>query len=301
MKRKILTLVLAAILFLLSLGLTLYPVISNYVNQRYASEIHTAYQEVIEQTDDTELLKARELAVAYNIAITPGTAAEDSYSQEALLAASEDYESLLNIAGDGIMGYVEIPKISVSLPIYHGTGNDSLDRGVGHLLGSSLPVGGENTHCILTGHSGLATQKMFTDLEQLVIGDIFYLNVLGETLAYQVGEINTVLPYDTSLLGIAPGEDYCTLVTCTPYGVNTHRLLVRGTRIPYEEAEVLVEEAMQEEQPQSSWEQKYLQGLYIGVIAAVGMAVFVIAAIQIRRKFSSNGRYTNHGGECHAQ
>ena len=299
MKRKILTLVLAAILFLLSLGLTLYPVISNFVNQKYASEIHTAYQEVIERTDNTELLKARELAVSYNRAITPGSTTEEAYSQEALLAASEDYNSQLNIGADGIMGYVEIPKISVNLPIYHGTGNDSLDRGVGHLLGSSLPVGGEDTHCILTGHSGLASQKMFTDLEQLEVTDVFYLNVLGEILAYQVEEINTVLPHDTSLLGISSGEDYCTLVTCTPYGVNTHRLLIRGTRIPYEEAEVLVEEVMQEEPPKSSWEQKYLQGLFLGVFTALGLAVAIVSIIKIRRKFGSAGRYAAYGGERH--
>ena len=297
MKRKILTLVLAAILFLLSLGLTLYPVISNYVNQKYASEIHTTYEEVIEQTDNTELLKARELAVYYNKTITPGSTTEEAYSQEALLAASQDYENQLNIGADGIMGYVEIPKISVNLPIYHGTGNDSLDRGVGHLLGSSLPVGGEDTHCILTGHSGLATQKMFTDLEQLEVTDVFYLNVLGEVLAYQVEQINTVLPHDTSLLGITSGEDYCTLVTCTPYGVNTHRLLVRGTRIPYEEAEVLVEEVMQEEQPKSSWEQKYLQGLCIGVATALGLAVAILSIIKIRKKFGSVGQYSGFGGE----
>ena len=299
MKRKILTLVLAAILFLLSLGLTLYPVISNFVNQKYASEIHTAYQEVIEQTDNTELLKARELAVSYNKAITPGSTTEEAYSPEALLAASEDYASQLNIGADGIMGYVEIPKISVNLPIYHGTGNDSLDRGVGHLLGSSLPVGGKDTHCILTGHSGLASQKMFTDLELLEVTDVFYLNVLGEILAYQVEEINTVLPHDTSLLGITSGEDYCTLVTCTPYGVNTHRLLVRGTRIPYEEAEVLVEEVLQEEPPKSSWEQKYLQGLLIGVFTALGLAVAIISIIKIRRKFGSAGRYAAYGGNNH--
>lgn len=297
MKRKILTLMMATILFLLSLGLTLYPVISNYVNQRYASEIHTAYQEVIQQTDNTELLKARELAVSYNRAITPGSTTEEAYSQEALLAASEDYDSQLNIGSDGIMGYVEIPKISVNLPIYHGTGNDSLDRGVGHLLGSSLPVGGVDTHCILTGHSGLASQKMFTDLEQLEVTDVFYLNVLGEILAYQVEEINTVLPHDTGLLGITSGEDYCTLVTCTPYGINTHRLLVRGTRIPYEEAEVLMEVVMQEEPPKSSWEQKYLQGLLIGIISALGLIVFIISAIKIRKKYSSHGRYLNFGGE----
>ena len=299
MKRKIRASVPAAAVSLHTLRLTLYPVISNYVNQKYASEIHTAYEEVIEQADNTELLKARELAVSYNRAITPGSATEEAYSQEALLVASEDYDSQLNIGNDGIMGYVEIPKISVNLPIYHGTGNDSLDRGVGHLLGSSLPVGGEDTHCILTGHSGLATQKMFTDLEQLEVTDVFYLNVLGEILAYQVEEINTVLPYDTSLLGITSGEDYCTLVTCTPYGVNTHRLLVRGTRIPYEEAEVLVEEVMQEEPPKSSWEQKYLQGLFLGVFTALGLAVVIVSITKIRRKFSSPGRYATYGGERH--
>ena len=207
LKRNTDTRVAAMILFLLALVMTLYPVISNYVNQKYASEIHTAYQEVIQQTDDAELQKAKELAVAYNNAITPGAAAEESYSRESLLAASVEYDSLLNVTGEGTMGYVVVPKINVNLPIYHGTGNDSLDRGVGHLLGSSLPVGGESTHTILTGHSGMASQKMFTDLEQLNTGDVFYLQILNETLAYQVVEINTVLPYDTSLLGITHGED----------------------------------------------------------------------------------------------
>ena len=186
------------------------------------------------------------------------------------------------------MGYVEIPKISVNLPIYHGTENDSLERGIGHLLGSSLPVGGESTHSILSGHSGMASQKMFTDLEQLIIGDVFYLHVLDETLAYQVVEINTVLPYDTSLLGIAPGEDLCTLVTCTPYGVNTHRLLVRGSRIPYEEAAALAEENI-EQAPRSSWEQKYLQGILWGVIATLALGLVIFSGVHIYRKFGKGG------------
>ena len=157
------------LLFLAALCLTLYPLISNYVNQKYASQIHTAYQEVMEQVDDAALLRTKELAVAYNRSIVPGASTEDAYSQEGLKAASQDYDSQLDVAGNGIMGYVEIPKISVNLPIYHGTENDSLERGIGHLLGSSLPVGGENTHTILSGHSGMASQKMFTDLEQLII------------------------------------------------------------------------------------------------------------------------------------
>ncbi|MBO5171237.1 MAG: class C sortase [Oscillospiraceae bacterium] len=272
--------------FLLALGLTLYPVISNYVNQKYASQIQTAYQEVMEQVDDAALREAKEQADIYNHSLIPG--ATEAYSQEGLLAASADYDSQLNLAGNGIMGYVEIPKISVNLPIYHGTENDSLERGIGHLLGSSLPVGGENSHSILSGHSGMASQKMFTDLEQLIVGDVFYLHVLDETLTYQVVEINTVLPYDTSLLGIASGEDLCTLVTCTPYGVNTHRLLVRGSRIPYEEAEALAEE-ITEQAPHSTWEQKYLQGILWGAIAALGLGLVIFSAVHIHRKFGKGG------------
>lgn len=284
----------AVILFLLALGLTLYPVISNYVNQKYASQIQTEYQEMVEQAGDGEIQEVKEKAHAYNLALVPG--ATDAYSQEGLLAAAEDYDAQLNIAGNGIMGYVEIPKISVNLPIYHGTENDSLERGIGHLLGSSLPVGGENTHTILSGHSGMATQKMFTDLEQLALGDVFYLRVLDETLAYQVTEINTVLPHDTSLLGIVSGEDLCTLVTCTPYGVNSHRLLVRGSRIPYAEAETILEETSQEEQAQSSWMQKYVEGIFWGIIITLGVILLIISVVQIYRKFTSH-----YGGSAYAE
>ena len=288
MKKKMFT-ICTVLLFLAALCLTLYPLISNYVNQKYASQIHIAYQEVMEQADDSELLKTKELADAYNRTLVPG--ATEAYSQEGLQAASANYDSQLNLAGNGIMGYVEIPKISVNLPIYHGTENDSLEQGIGHLLGSSLPVGGENTHAILSGHSGMASQKMFTDLEQLIIGDVFYLHILNETLAYQVVEINTVLPYDTSLLGIAPGEDLCTLVTCTPYGVNTHRLLVRGSRIPYEEAELLVEETAEEEPAKSTWEQKYIEGLLWGIAAVLLLLLLIGVGVYIYQNFTGGGRY----------
>ncbi len=277
-------------MFLLALGMTLYPVISNYVNEKYASEIHTAYEEVLQQADNSALIKAKELAIAYNEAIIPG-AAEEAYSQTALLEASADYESQLSIAGNGIMGYVEIPKINVYLPIYHGTGNESLERGVGHLLGSSLPVGGESTHSILTGHSGMASQKMFTDLEQVSIGDVFYLHVLNETLAYQVVELNVVLPHDTSLLGITPGEDSCTLVTCTPYAVNTHRLLVRGSRISYEAAEEIVEEIMEEEQTESTWEQQYIRGIAIGLVVTLALVLLTAFLAPKWRKWRRGGKY----------
>ncbi len=263
-------------MFMMALGLTLYPVISNYVNQKYASEIFTAYQEVIAQTDNTVLLQERGKAIAYNQTLIPRTGSDGSYTQEALQSASGEYNSMLNLAGDGIMGYIEIPKINVHLPIYHGTGDSSLSKGVGHLLGSSLPVGGESTHSILSGHSGMASQTMFTDLEQLGIGDVFYLYVLGDVLAYQVMEINTVLPSDTSLLGIWEGEDCCTLVTCTPYGVNTHRLLITGSRIPYEEAEQITVQMEVEDSTGSHWMQYYLRGLEIGLAVVAG---FLVAAL----------------------
>lgn len=280
MKRSTI-IILAVVFFVAALGLTFYPIISNYVNTLYASEIHTAYEEVIEQTDNSALLKAKELAIAYNESISPG-AAQDTYSQESLKEASVDYESQLNIAGDGIMGYVSVPKIGVNLPIYHGTDSDSLERGIGHLLGSSLPIGGADTHSILTAHSGMASQKMFSDLPQLAVGDVFYLNVLGETLAYQVDQINTVLPHDTTYLGIEQDMDICTLVTCTPFGVNTHRLLVRGSRIPYEEAEV-IEEVTTQEEVASTWEQQYVKGLVIGLAVVLILAIIVLTVWCIRR------------------
>ena len=272
--------------FIIALGITLYPMISTWYNERHQAEVHIHYQEKVEQVDNTKLIEAKELAVAYNQTILPGAQDEDSFSNEALLNAIEDYVGLLNLAGDGIMGYVEIPKIGVSLPIYHGTNNSTLERGVGHLLGSSLPVGGASTHSVLTAHSGMASQKMFSDLDRMKIGDVFYLDVLGERLAYQVDQIKTVLPYDTTYLQTEIGSDFCTLVTCTPFGVNTHRLLVRGTRIPYEEAEVIVEEKLETEEPvKSTWEQQYLQGIIIGVSAVVilGLGIMVFCIVRRRR------------------
>lgn len=291
MKRRYLQIILAAVLFLLALGLTLYPVVSNYYNQRHRSQIQTAYREVLEQTDTAELERLREQAAAYNAAITPG-AAEKTYTQESIIAASEDYVNQLNLGGTGIMGYVVIPKIDVDLPIYHGTGSDSLDRGTGHLLGSSLPVGGEGTHTIITGHSGMASQKMFTDLEQLQEGDVFYLRVLDEVLAYQVDAIYTVLPHDTTHLGIVPGQDLCTLVTCTPTGINTHRLLVQGSRIPFVPAEETeVSAVFYEENTVSHWEDQYWLGIRLGLAAMVSMVLLLNVLLYLRKKPQKGGRY----------
>lgn len=275
MKRKTTILTASILVFLTALGITLYPIISNYVNQKYASKIYTEYEEMIQNVDDTSLKDARRLAEQYNNALAPVSA----YEQESLSEASQNYDTLLNMGGNGIMGYVEIPSIQVNLPIYHGTDSETLERGIGHLLGSSLPIGGASTHSVLSGHSGLAGQKMFTDLLQVKEGDVFYLRVLGETLAYQVVSLNTVLPYDTSLLGITPGADLCTLITCTPLAVNTHRLLVTGERIPYESAQEIQAEMQQETtEVESAWEQEYLHGLYIA-LAIVLLLMIICCAV----------------------
>ncbi len=276
------------VVFILALGIVLYPLISTWYNGRHESQIQTHYEEVLAEIDDTELTEARRLAQSYNQAILPGTQAEESYSQEALLDASLNYENQLNPAGDGIMGYVEIPRIHVDLPIYHGTDSEILDIGVGHLLGSSLPIGGESCHSVLTAHSGMASRKLFSDLDQLGEGDIFYVKVLGETMAYQVDLINKVLPHDTTFLGIEEGKDLCTLVTCTPFGVNTHRLLVRGTRIPYEEAESQVAELIEADIiTESTWEKQYISGILCG-LGAVTFICVVYIVLRLRRR---HGKY----------
>ena len=285
-KKKI---IIGTILLLIALLVCLYPVISNFTAVKYQSIVQTRYEKAVSNMDSEELQKAKEAALAYNRTLIPGVADNLAFSEEALKSAAEDYDNLLNIRGDGIMGYVEIPKIDVNLPIYHGTGDDSLDRGVGHLLGSSLPVGGETSHAVLTAHSGLAGQRLFSDLDKLKCGDTFYIHTLDETMAYMVLEINTVLPEDTSKLVIMPDHDVCTLVTCTPYGVNTHRLMVRGTRIKNAQAEYVeslkAERDKREGVTHSTWQREYFKGILLGLIciSMVGIA-FEINHIRPKRR-----------------
>ena len=263
MNRRI-KLLIFAVCIVLALGVTLYPLVSNIVGEKYMSIIETRYDKAVEKMNNLEIIAEKEKAVLYNKTLQGGTA--NAFSREALAQAEESYTSLLNVRGDGIMGYIQIPTIGVDLPIYHGTAEETLDRGVGHLLGSSLPVGGIGTHCVLTGHSGLAGTRMFSDLDQLKKGDVFYIRVLDETHAYMILDINTVLPEDTSLLSIDPDRESVTLVTCTPFGVNTHRLLIRGERIEVSMAERIVEEAEFLEQPASTWTQEYLKGIGLGCL-----------------------------------
>ena len=213
----------------------LYPTVSSYVNEKNGSKVVSNYDAESVRLSNAEKEKMLEDARAYNKEMLSNIDLIDPFSQgEKSLDAR--YESLLNIDGSGMMGYIRIPKIKVEIPIYHGTSESVLQAGVGHFWGTSLPVGGESTHTVLTGHRGLPTKTLFTNMDKLVKGDVFYIKVLDETLAYKVDQILTVLPEETDALSIVPGQDYATLVTCTPYAINTHRLLVRGHRIPYEEA-----------------------------------------------------------------
>ena len=208
------------------LSLLLYPTVSNYWNSLHQSRAIAAYVEQVAQTDNETFDQLRGQARAYNRTLVGKAYRYDMTRQE-----QEEYESLLNVSENGIIGYIEIPDIHCELPIYHGTDADALQVGVGHIEGSSLPVGGESTHCAISGHRGLPSAKLFSDLDKLTVGDRFILRVLDDTLTYEVDQIHTVLPGEMDELEIVEGEDYCTLVTCTPYGVNTHRLLVRGHRV----------------------------------------------------------------------
>ena len=279
-RRTIITISLAVLFFLLALGLTVYPIFSSRYNEAHQSQIHTEYREAVQALPGTAIPDARAKAQAYNEELWSSIVRYGSYSKDSVTSAVEEYAQLLDPTGTGTMGYVHIPKLEVALPIYHGTEEETLDRGVGHLLGSSLPIGGSSTHAILTGHSGLASQKMFSDLDKLEVGDTFYLEVLNEILAYEVDQINTVLPHDTTYLGLEEGKDLCTLVTCTPFGVNTHRLLIRGHRIAYtpeDEESPTTEPAETSEPVDSTWEQEYEKGVYfaIGVVVIICLVLFL--------------------------
>ena len=218
--------ILLVLIFFLGLSLLLYPTVSDYWNSRHQTRAIATYAEKVTNLDTDTYDQVWQDARTYNESLL-------TRSNTYLLSEEQkaEYQRLLDVSGLGIMGYVEIPEIDVSLPIYHGTEESVLQIAVGHLEWSSLPVGGESTHCILSGHRGLPSAKLFTNLDKLQVGDEFLLQVLDETLTYEVDQILIVEPHETDALRITEGEDYCTLVTCTPYGINTHRLLVRGHRI----------------------------------------------------------------------
>jgi len=229
-------------LFAISGGILLYPTASAAWNGFVAGQRITAYEEAASEMEQNRRERILEDARAYNRQHLFNTIA-DAFDGDGSYIRTHPYDSLLDPGGDGVMGYLEIPKIQQDLVIFHGTGTTALERGVGHVEGTSLPVGGESTHAVLAGHRGLQQARLFTDLDLLAEGDKFFLHVLGDVYAYEIDRISVVLPEETQLLDIADGEDLVTLVTCTPYGINTHRLLVRGYRIPYSEEEYAEETA----------------------------------------------------------
>ena len=259
---------LAAVCGVAALGFLLYPLVGELLSEKYHSDTETVYTVAIEGTDKTELTAQRQAAEQYNNMLSGATITEGGASAPPLA-----YVQQLTVGG--VMAYVDIPKINVYLPVQHGTDADTLERAVGHVVGTSLPVGGSSTHAVLSAHSGMASSKLFSDIDQLVAGDVFYIHVLGDTLAYKADAIHTVLPTDTSLLQIEDSKDYVTLVTCTPFGVNTHRLLVRGRRVLYTPEQ---ETTAAEKPAASSWMQHYLTGLGIGLgaVAVAGGGYFLM-------------------------
>lgn len=273
------------LIFLAGLSLLLYPLVANQWNNHRQKQLISNYESVVadkEAAGNIDYAAEMKKAEAYNDALLPSILPDSFAVAEAQMEADSSYENSLNIAGDGMMGIVEIPKIDIKLPIYHGTSDEVLQKAAGHLEGSSLPIGGENTHAVISAHRGLPSASLFTDLDQLEIGDHFLIHVLDETLCYEVDQILVVDPEDTSALAVEDGEDLVTLLTCTPYGVNTQRLMVRGHRVPYEEQAVADEQT-----PLSglSLHTNYLLWVVVGiVITGVFILILFIREKKLQKK-----------------
>ena len=271
MKKKHISTIIIALIFLAGLGFLLYPTVSNLWNRAHQSRAIATYTKQVEKLDDSQNKEMLNAARKYNKSLL-----KKSDHWKLSKKDKKKYESLLDVSGTGIMGYIEVPKIDCSLPIYHGTDEGALQIAIGHLEGSSLPVGGKSTHCVLSGHRGLPSARLFTDLDQMEEGDVFVLNVLGRKLAYEVDQIKVVLPDEMSDLEIVQGKDLCTLVTCTPYGINTHRLLVRGHRTKYIEETVVRVQKEAEKKETGIW-------LLAGG-GTVFLIIIIIVVVKRRRK-----------------
>ena len=267
------------LILLVGLSLLLYPTVSDYWNSFHQSRAIASYAEDVAKLDTVQYDDLWKAAKKYNEALAKGDINYVLKDEQ-----KEKYESLLNVSGTGVMGYIEIPSINCSLPIYHGTDEAALQIAAGHLEWTSLPTGGESTHCVLSGHRGLPSAKLFTDLDRLAEGDIFVLRVLDEVLTYEVDQILIVEPEETEDLQIEKGKDYCTLVTCTPYGINTHRLLVRGHRIENLEESGIVRVTADAIQ---------IQPLFVAPIVAIPMllVLLIILLLPKKKKDNSGGEY----------
>lgn len=268
--KKHITTILLALIFLAGVALILYPTISDYLNSMHQSQAISTYAQTVEKLDANQYEEILRDAQEYNTTLV-------THPNNFKLTDDEKdvYNRMLNLDGKGVMGYIEIPSIQVSLPIYHGTNDSVLQTAIGHLEWTSLPVGGESSHCVLSGHRGLPSAKLFTNLDKLGVGDTFTLRVLDEVLTYEVDQILIVEPKDVDNLQIVEGHDYCTLVTCTPYGVNTHRLLVRGHRIDNpEEAHTAFVTA----------DATQIKPVLVAAMLAIPVLVLLVIALLIPRK-----------------
>ncbi|MFQ6879622.1 MAG: class C sortase [Oscillospiraceae bacterium] len=267
-KKNRVTVILLVAVLLAGLSLLLYPFVSNYWNSLHQSQAIAAYMDDVRKLDDSTYEAMWEEAQRYNASLL-----EDENRFFPNDEEKQYYEQLLNVSGNGIMGYIEIPSIDVMLPIYHGTSEEVLQVAIGHIEGSSLPIGGESTHSVISGHRGLPSSRLFTDIDQLSEGDTFTLMVLDEVLTYEVDQIRIVEPEDISLLAIEEGQDLCTLVTCTPYGVNSHRLLVRGHRVENQGTggmfRIMADAMM-------------IDSRYVAIIIAIPILIIVILLMAIR-------------------
>lgn len=285
-KKGILSTFIVILIALAGLSLLLYPTVSNYWNSRHATRTIMRYSEQVAKMSEEEINTMWQAAEAYNERLSkkPGASMLSDAEQA-------EYRTLLNIGDSGVMGYVEIKSLDVFLPIYHGTDDTVLQIAAGHVDWTSLPIGGESTHSVISGHRGLPSAKLFTDLDELVIGDTFTLNVLGSTMTYEVDQILTVLPYEMDALTVTKGMDYCTLMTCTPYGINTHRLLVRGHRVPNEQDPTptrVVSEAVQ------------ISPILVGSIVAVVPLLLILIYVMQRRNERKAGK-ARKADQAHSQ
>lgn len=266
--------------FCIGLIISLYPLISNIYSRRNQIQVINDYTEDIKEIDTKQIAKELELANAYNRKLNQTIVLTDPFDSSAIDMADDVYYDILNYTDDGVMAYINIPKIDVNLPIYHGTDSEHMLKGVGHLVGTSFPVGGIDTHAVLSAHSGLSTAELFTNLADLKKDDLFYIHVLDDVLAYEVDKINVVKPNETNDLKIVPGQDYVTLVTCTPYGINSHRLLVRGHRVEYNPD---LEKQESKKANNDVWFKEYIKSIVSGIGIIVLIIIFIVVLKRVKR------------------
>lgn len=287
MKRKIAD-ILFALVFLIGFGIFAYPAVSDQWNAYRQSRLITSYDEAVAQMEETDYSREWEAASEFNDALQGNNFYGDAFDEAGSEMENTEYWKVLNVSGNGVMGYMTIPKIDLKLAIYHGTGDEVLQTGIGHLNGTKLPIGGAGTHCVLAAHRGLPSAKLFTDLDQMVQGDTFYLHILDQVLAYEVDQILPMVDKDDMEALVAamqeiPGGDYVTLLTCTPYGVNSHRLLVRGVRTSYND-----ETEEKEQTPVASMVEAvrnyYMLYLVLAIATVLLIGIMAMAFRRMRRK-----------------